>query len=60
MHLVSSRCMQVLSTARSPHSQVRSFREDRMILAAQNYIANTLGQRFIDSRPLNLKVRHPR
>ena len=52
--------MQVLSTARSPHSQVRSFREDRMILAAQNYIANTLGQRFIDSRPLNLKVRHPR
>jgi len=34
---------------------VRSFREDRMILAAQTYIANTIGQRFVDSRPLNLK-----
>ena len=35
---------------------VRSFRDDRMLLAAQDYIAATIGQRFLDSRPLDLKA----
>jgi len=34
---------------------VRSIRDDRMLLCAQDYIANTIGQKFIDSRPLDLR-----
>jgi len=33
---------------------VRALREDRMLLSAQTYMMSTLGDRFIDSRPLNL------
>ena len=36
---------------------VRCMREDRMLLSAQTYIANTIGKRYIDSRPLDLKAR---
>ena len=35
---------------------VRCMREDRMLLSAQTYIANTIGKRYIDSRPLDLKA----
>ena len=35
---------------------VRSVRDDRMLLGAQEYIAATIGQRFIDSRPLDLRA----
>ena len=35
---------------------VRSFRDDRALLAAQTYIANAIGQRFIDSRPLDVRT----
>ena len=34
---------------------VRCVRDDRMLLCAQDYIANTVGQKFIDSRPLDLR-----
>jgi len=34
---------------------VRSIREDRALLSVQTYISNTIGQRYIDSRPLNLR-----
>ena len=36
---------------------MRCMREDRMLLSAQTYIANTIGKRYIDSRPLDLKAR---
>jgi dynein heavy chain len=35
---------------------VRSLREDRTILAANEYIADTLGQKYIESTPLNLET----
>ena len=35
---------------------VRCMREDRMLLSAQTYIANTIGKRYVDSRPLDLKA----
>ena len=34
---------------------VRSVRDYRMLLCAQDYIAQTIGQKFIDSRPLDLR-----
>ncbi|KAG8468097.1 hypothetical protein KFE25_007149 [Diacronema lutheri] len=34
---------------------VRSVREDRALLSVQTYISATIGQRYIDSRPLNLR-----
>lgn len=34
---------------------IRSFREDRTLLAAMDYIADTLGRRFVESVPLNLE-----
>lgn len=33
---------------------IRAFREDRMLLAAMDYISDTLGKRFVESVPLNL------
>ena len=35
---------------------MRSVRDDRMILAAQDYIAGAIGTRFVDSRPLDLRA----
>ena len=35
---------------------VRSLRDDRTILAANEYIADTLGQKYIESTPLNLET----
>jgi len=35
---------------------VRSIREDRALLCVDEYIAETLGRRYIDSRPLDLKA----
>ncbi|KAJ1633354.1 dynein heavy chain and region D6 of dynein motor-domain-containing protein [Pavlovales sp. CCMP2436] len=34
---------------------VRSIREDRALLSVQTYVSDTIGQRYIDSRPLNLR-----
>ncbi len=33
---------------------VKSFREDRTLIAASEYIADALGQRFVESVPLNM------
>ena len=35
---------------------VRSVRDDRMLLAAQDYISGAIGSRFVDSRPLDLRA----
>eukprot|EP00899_Mesostigma_viride_P009796 jgi/Mesvir1/18818/Mv04309-RA.2 len=35
---------------------VRAFREDRTLIAASDYIADTLGRRFVDSIPLNMEA----
>ena len=34
---------------------VKTFREDRTLIAAQEYIADALGQRFVESVPLNME-----
>jgi dynein heavy chain len=34
---------------------VKTFREDRTLIAAQDYIADALGQRFVESVPLNME-----
>ena len=36
-------------------SVLQAFREDRTLLAAADFIAEALGQRFIESVPLNLE-----
>lgn len=33
---------------------VKTFREDRTLIAAADYIADALGQRFVESVPLNM------
>jgi len=35
---------------------VRSMREDRSLLCVNEYIVETLGRRYVDSRPLNLRL----
>jgi len=35
---------------------VRALREDRMLLSAQEYMIDKLGERYVDSRPLDLAV----
>ena len=35
---------------------VRAMREDRTLLSVQDYIISTLGKRYMDSRPLDLKA----
>jgi len=35
---------------------VRSLREDRALLCVNEYISETLGKRYVDSRPLDLRV----
>ena len=35
---------------------VRAMREDRTLLSVQSYIISTLGKRYMDSRPLDLKA----
>ena len=37
---------------------VKTFREDRTLIAAGDYIADALGQRFIESVPLNMDRAH--
>lgn len=34
---------------------VKAFREDRTLIAASDYIADALGQRFVESVPLNME-----
>ena len=34
---------------------VQAFREDRTLIAAADYIADALGQRFVESVPLNME-----
>ena len=34
---------------------VKTFREDRTLIAASEYIADALGQRFVESVPLNME-----
>ncbi len=34
---------------------VKTFREDRTLIAAADYIADALGQRFVESVPLNME-----
>ena len=34
---------------------VQAFREDRTLIAASDYIADALGQRFVESVPLNME-----
>jgi len=36
---------------------VKAFREDRTLVAAGDYIADALGQRFVESVPLSMEVR---
>lgn len=36
---------------------VKAFREDRTLVAAADYIADALGQRFVESVPLSMEVR---
>ena len=36
-------------------SACRAFREDRTLIAASDYIAGALGQRYVDSVPLNME-----
>lgn len=33
---------------------VKTFREDRTLVAAAEYVADTLGQRYVESVPLNM------
>jgi hypothetical protein len=35
---------------------VKSLREDRTLVAAQSYIADAIGQKFVDSVPLNMEA----
>ncbi len=37
---------------------VKTFREDRTLIAAGDYIADALGQRFVESVPLNMERAH--
>ena len=37
---------------------IRSMRTDRTMIVAQEYIATTLGQRFVDSHPLSVESMH--
>ena len=39
----------------APHPTGRAFREDRTLISAADYIAGALGQRFVDSVPLNME-----
>ena len=44
-----------LSLATSSVPYVQAFREDRTLIAASDYIADALGQRFVESVPLNME-----
>ncbi len=35
---------------------VKTFREDRTLIAASDYIADALGQRFVESVPLSMET----
>lgn len=35
--------------------RLQAFREDRTLIAAADYIADALGQRFVESVPLNME-----
>jgi dynein heavy chain len=37
---------------------IRSTRMDRTMIVAQEYIGSTLGQKYVDSRPLNVEAMH--
>lgn len=39
----------------TPQSTRRSFREDRTLIAATDFIADALGRAFVDSVPLNME-----
>lgn len=38
-----------------PWCHLQAFREDRTLIAAADYIADALGQRFVESVPLNME-----
>ena len=53
MHALLLRVTLSLATSFVP--DVQAFREDRTLIAASDYIADALGQRFVESVPLNME-----
>ena len=45
----------VVSKLLTVRSASQAFREDRTLIAAADYIADALGQRFVESVPLNME-----